>query len=386
MPVIRCPYFDTCHYETADVGDSAAASLLIIHNNVHIAPNNNNANNNNATPSRRHVPKIDRPKISRGSSEEVWNSFTKRWALFKRGYDLSDAETVQQLFECCDDDLGDAILKSSPTAVDGNEANLMTIMKQLAVVPVAVSIRRSELLACRQDHGESGRAYYAKLMGKAATCSYTVKCSSDTCDHVTDFTDIIVKDVLVSGVADEEIKQDLLGWAELDAKDLNSTVAFLEAKEMARDALNKKPITAGISNYKKLKTAVNSTQKSKIQCKDCKIEMDKFVYNKRLKKTIECTLCLPCWQKANPKPTKQRDENSSMSVNTGNSLAADEECSLLIGSITDVTLANQIDPDMEHLQDMVDSLQEMATNLKRMRSSLKGQGGRRSHALTLAGF
>ena len=94
---------------------------------------------------------------------------------------------------------GRAPLKSSPTAVDGNEANLMTIMKQLAVVPVAVSIRRSELLACRQDHGESGRAYYAKLMGKAATCSYTVKCSSDTCDHVTDFTDIIVKDVLVFG-------------------------------------------------------------------------------------------------------------------------------------------------------------------------------------------
>ena len=55
---------------------------------------------------------------------------------------------------------------------------------------------------------------------------------------MNDFTDIIVKDVLVAGLVDEDIKKDVLGWSELDTKDVNETVAFIESKEMARDALN----------------------------------------------------------------------------------------------------------------------------------------------------
>ena len=50
MPVIKCP-LESCTYETPDFDASVAASLLIIHNNVHI-----NANSSKPKP-----PKIDRP-------------------------------------------------------------------------------------------------------------------------------------------------------------------------------------------------------------------------------------------------------------------------------------------------------------------------------------
>ena len=182
-----------------------------------------------------------RPKISTGSSEETWNTFNTRWTMFKRGIALTAINTVQQLFQCCDDDLGDAILRGNPTAAEGTESQLLAAIKQMAVIPIAVSVRRAELLATKQDHGENVRAFYAKVRGKVNTCSYSITCSSDICNQVIDFTDIMVEDVVVAGLADEETKKEVLGWSDLD-NNLAGTVTFIEAKEMARDALATIPI------------------------------------------------------------------------------------------------------------------------------------------------
>ena len=105
---------------------------------------------------------------------------------------------------------------------------------------MAISVRRTELLSLHQDRGENGRSYAARLMGKASTCAYTIVCPGQNCNQVIDFTDIMVKDVFVSGLCDDDIKKDVLGWADLDNKSLNETIAFVEAKEMARDALTLK--------------------------------------------------------------------------------------------------------------------------------------------------
>ena len=274
MPVYHCP-FPGCTHVTADCAETVAPALLALHGYVHsggaAVPNNTPA------PVRQRAPKIERPKISRGSSEETWNSFFTRWTLFKRGTDMSPAEVVQQLFQCCDDDLGNAVLKTSPAAVEGTEEDLLAAIKQLAVVPVAISVRRTDFLSTHQDHGESVRSFFAKLKGKSATCPYTNYCSLPTCSHLNDFTDMIVKDVLVAGLIDEDIKKEVLGWSELDRKDVNETVAFIESKEMARDALNQqKPVNAAVSQYRKSKTLAATAPPpptSKGLCKTCKFEI-----------------------------------------------------------------------------------------------------------------
>ena len=50
------------------------------------------------------------------------------------------------------------------------------------------------------------------------------------------FTPIVVKYVLVNGLADAEIRREILGWKNLDTATLVETISFLEQKEMARDA------------------------------------------------------------------------------------------------------------------------------------------------------
>jgi hypothetical protein len=46
----------------------------------------------------------------------------------------------------------------------------------------------------------------------------------------------IIKDVVVLGIADPDIQKDVLAWEELDVKDDKEVVAFVESKELARNA------------------------------------------------------------------------------------------------------------------------------------------------------
>ena len=119
------------------------------------------------------------------------------------------------------------------------EIDQMKSIRKLAVVPVAMGIRWSEMLNMSQDVGELSRAFLAKVQGKAATCEFRTKCTEECCregEKSVDFTDTIVKYVLVNSLANAEIRREVLGWKLLDESSLSDAVAFIEQKEMARDA------------------------------------------------------------------------------------------------------------------------------------------------------
>ena len=323
MPEIGCP-IDGCTYTAGDVDVAIATALLVIHNNAHVPTSNTSGA---PATTRQKAPQIKRPKISGGSSEETWNAFLQRWSMFKTGTDLSAAEKVQHLFQCCDDDLGDSILRGAPSSVAGNEEQLVAVVKKFAVVPVAICIPRAELIARRQDHEENIQSFYAKLKGKAATCVYATKCPIPTCGAAVDFTDIIVKDVIIAGLVDEEIKKKVLGLAPLDEKDVDATVPLIEAKEMACDALNRPLSHSAVSSYKKKKFEAAPNLKG--SCKACGGEMEKYVWNQRQGRMMEYSLCLPCWRKSNPKKGKATKDSSRRTY-----VSKDETSMIVIGAMS----------------------------------------------------
>ena len=276
MPIIHCPV-EGCAYETEDVEDAKVLFMLLeIHKeDKHATPAPPAA----ARETRQRPPKIALPKISEGSSEETWNSWHTRWGMFKRGTVLSEDEKVQQLFQCCDESLGDAILRGHPAAVTGDEATLLAVIKKLAVTPVPRVVRRNEMLKLKQDHGEKTRSFVASIRGKAATCGYKQVCCGAACEVETDFSEIILKDVLIAGLIDEDIKKEVLGWAEVDEKTVEETLTFIEGKEMARDAMNSPDAVAPISSYKSRGPSTPSPNPPhpKSRCGSCDVEMDKFV-------------------------------------------------------------------------------------------------------------
>jgi len=147
-----------------------------------------------------------------------------------------------------------------------SEADILSIIKRLAVIPVAISVQRSELLNLTQCDSETVRSFFARIRGKAITCNYSLACVA--CDRKVDFTNIIAKDVLISSLADEEVKRDVLGCHDLDTKTAEETVMFIEAKEMARDALTRSSTVSAISStYKKNSKEPKNLQKT--PCKDC---------------------------------------------------------------------------------------------------------------------
>ena len=110
---------------------------------------------------------------------------------------------------------------------------------------------------------------------------------------------------MISGLSDEEIKIEVFGWHDLDEKTVDQTVQFIEAKEMARNALTKTPTKSAISTYKKAGKKNNNNDTATRPCKGCSTRVEKLVWSRRQKKMVERNFCGPCWTKQVQERQKQ---------------------------------------------------------------------------------
>ena len=141
---------------------------------------------------RQQPPKIDRPSISRGTTEEKWITFSRKWTLFKNGTNIPQTQLTTQLWQCCDQELeADLFRDVSDISILSEEALLQAIQR-LAVITVTASVWRAELLALRQDHGQMVRSFAAKVKGKAQICAFSKQCTRENCTQVIDYTEDIV--------------------------------------------------------------------------------------------------------------------------------------------------------------------------------------------------
>ena len=106
-----------------------------------------------SVPSQR-LPPIPRPEINQDVSEEDWTSFLAVWTNFKRCTDIADNQVADQLYQCCEKSLAKLLIREQPEIVTRGETELLAAMKRLAVIKIATSIRRTNLLAMKQKHSE----------------------------------------------------------------------------------------------------------------------------------------------------------------------------------------------------------------------------------------
>ena len=195
----------------------------------------------------RRCPTLDRPSIDIGVSLEEWNVFTRRWEAFRRSSGISNESASSQLFQCATKILGDNLLQSDAEIVSKPVQELLLAMQRLAVIPVVISVPRSELWAMHQMRGEQFRAFAARVRRKAGTCSFSTDCS---CGVNVDYTDHAIRDTLLNGIVDEDIRRDLLGTADILTSPINTVIALVETKEIARNAVPSTDI-ASVSTFKR---------------------------------------------------------------------------------------------------------------------------------------
>ena len=91
-------------------------------------------------------------------------------------------------------------------------------------------VSRFLLQAMHQDRDEGVRNFAARLNGQADICKYIAKCA---CGEEVNFTDQMVRDTLIRGLEDPEIRQDLLGQENQDMT-LEEVLKLVEAKESGK--------------------------------------------------------------------------------------------------------------------------------------------------------
>ena len=184
-----------------------------------------------------------------------------------------------------------------------SEVALLNAIKKLAVISTAESVRKTELLSMRQDYGQPVRSFVAKVKGKAQVSLFTKDCPAQQCQQQVDFTDDIVKYVVVAGIADEEIKKDVLGHADLDTRTLNDTVSLIESHVLRSRFCRSQhgyTIHQQWTNPKQQKDDDTKLQ-IKTNCKKCSRTIMKF--KMRRGKPKEFTHCINRWKKLHVTPT-----------------------------------------------------------------------------------
>lgn len=299
--------------------EDASEAVALARFSSHLLNHSSSADAGTQPATMQRAPKMDRPTVSLECSEEVWSSFKSRWQLFKKCTVMKPEDITRQLFLCCDEELGNNIFKVEPSSIDGDEESLLTTIKRLAVIPVAISVRRADLLQMKQAHGETIRSFYAKVKGKAMTCSYTTRCACNP-SSIVDFTTAIIRDVVVAGLADTDISKEVLSEPNLDSKSITDVVCIIESKEMARNACVGNSSTASVSGFQKQKNIVPQQQlKRKTEkCPECSERFELFTEGLRGWNSKPHKVCIKCWKKSRsrqrPTRTVDTDNNGSLKI------------------------------------------------------------------------
>ena len=300
MVVVGCSV-PSCEFKTQDVSEALAIAMLQNHGLAH---QNTTVAGPTQTPSVR-APSLDRPKIDVGVSTEEWNVFVRRWKVFRTGSNINETTAPAQLFQCAGPQLGDNILKTKPEATSGTLEQLLETMRSLAVIPVATGVLRTELLQLRQERDEPFRSFAAKVKGKAETCEFLTKCE---CGKNVDYTPNMSRDVLLNGIADPDIRREVLGTKDIIQTSVNDVISLVESKEKARNALPSSSIST-VSSFRRQQNPRPDTpamtpkqaphladRRKEAQCPDCHQQFKIYTEGARGWNSKPHQVCITCYR------------------------------------------------------------------------------------------
>ena len=110
MPAVACSH-PGCTYTTADLDKDIVVELLKTHHLTHVtaAPQQPTVDTQRQKP-----PKLLRPSISKGLTEEEWNTVTRKWDIFKNGTTIPEGQLTTLLWQCCDEELTSDLFRDIP--------------------------------------------------------------------------------------------------------------------------------------------------------------------------------------------------------------------------------------------------------------------------------
>ena len=93
------------------------------------------------------------------------------------------------------------------------------------------AVNRVKLSTLKQDKGEPVRKFAGRVRSLAAVNGYSIKCTNAECGRDVSYTEAVIMDQLIAGLADTEIQKDVLSHTGADTWDLEKLLKYVEGKE-----------------------------------------------------------------------------------------------------------------------------------------------------------
>ena len=112
-------------------------------------------------------------------------------------------------------------------------------------------VMQLQLKKILQGPDQPVQTYLASLKSVARTCKFQVKCTDDLCGKTVDYTDAMVLQQLIYGLAYEEIQRKLLAKPEMTLEVAEKFVIAEESGKWSQvDSKSDQQMAAGMSRYK----------------------------------------------------------------------------------------------------------------------------------------
>ena len=295
-------------------GDAALAAVLLAnhHQDVHRA-----AAAAPATDRRPRPPPLQPPRLDAQCSEARFDEFKVEWEFYKRSVEMPDGSGSSYLLLCLPEEVRKDVQAATNGAHTMTEVELLATIKQYAVLQRAVSSMKMDLYGMKQDDGEPVRKFYARVQTLARQCQLTIPCPEVGCRYhnapFISYADEVVKQVVLCGIADLDIKKEILGTTGINAKSLTETLGLIEDKETAARSTANNGAAAHTTSYKKIMASDKRLQGTG-KCEKCgKTFNNKKVRSRRGQDDRISTfkMCMECWRKDHPlSQTKNRHKSA----------------------------------------------------------------------------
>ena len=255
---------ENCGFKTQEVEQELAVQLLTLHVTTEHGQAATTGDRRTAQAER-----VKRPVLTFTGSvleEEEYEHFLYQFELYKDRLG-NDQDGALLLRECFATDVSRTIFSSYGNKMKNlTEIQLKQAISTCCVSKQTVQARINELWKVKQDSGQTVQSFLAALKLKGRQCNLKITCSKLGCDEVVDYSEEVIRNLFIMGLADVELQQDIMV---IDNLTLDKAVKMEEAKETTKKSvvtLGVDHSNAAISAYKR---SLLNPKPSEGQCRNC---------------------------------------------------------------------------------------------------------------------